>query len=42
MFEMKNKNESIRKHWIPELFTKKLKKRPFNYSTIKLVNREFF
>ena len=42
IFEMKKKNESKRKHWIPEVFHKKEEKRPFNNLTIKLSDRESF
>ena len=41
-FEMKKKNESKRKHWIPEFFHKQEEKRPFNNSTIKLANKKSF
>ena len=42
MFEMKNKDESKRKHWVPEFFHKHEEKRPFNNVTIKLADRESF
>ena len=42
MFEMKKKNASERKHWVPEFFHKQEEKRPFNNLTIKLANRESF
>ena len=41
-FEMKKKNESKRKHWIPEFFHKQEEKRPFNNLTIKLANKKSF
>ena len=39
---MKKKNESKRKHRVPEFFHKQEEKRPFNNSTIKLADRESF
>ena len=42
MFEMKNKNESKRKHRVPEFFHKQEEKRPFNNLTIKIADRESF
>ena len=42
MFEIKKKNESKRKHWIPEFFHKQEEERPFNSVAIKLTNRESF
>ena len=39
---MKNKNESKRKHKVPEFFPKQEEKRPFNNVTIKLADRESF
>ena len=42
MFEMKNKNESKRKHRVPEFFHKQEEKRPFNNLTIKLPYSESF
>ena len=42
MFEMKNKNESKRKHQVPEFFHKREEKRPLNNLTIKLADRESF
>ena len=39
---MKKKNGSKRKHRVPEVFTNKKKKRPFNNLTIKLPDRESF
>ena len=35
---MKNKNESKRKHWVPEFFHKQEEKRPFNNLTVKLAD----
>ena len=40
MFEMNNKNESKRKHRVPQLFHKQEEKSPFNNLTIKLADRE--
>ena len=42
MFEMNNKNESKRKHRVPEFFHKQEEKRTFNNLTIKLADRESF
>ena len=42
IFEMKKKNESKRKHRVPEFFYKQEEKRPFNNLTIKLADRESF
>ena len=42
MFEMKNKNESKRKHRVREFFHKQEEKRPFNNLTIKLPDSESF
>ena len=42
MFEMNNKNESKRKHWVAEFFQRQEEKRPFNNLTIKLADRESF
>ena len=42
MFEMKNKNESKRKHRVREFFHKREEKGPFNNLTIKLADRESF
>ena len=42
MFEIKKKNESKRKHRVPEFFHKQEEKRPFNNVTIKLADREVF
>ena len=42
MFEMKNKNDSKRKHQVPEFFHKREEKRPFNNLTIKLADRKSF
>ena len=42
MFEMKKKNESKRKHRVPNFFHKQEEKRPFNNVTIKLADRESF
>ena len=42
MFEMKNKNESKRKHRVPEFFHKREEKRPFNNLTIKIADWESF
>ena len=39
MFEMKNKNESKRKHRVPQFFYKQEEKRRFNNLTIKLADR---
>ena len=39
---MKKKNESKRKHQVPEFFLKQEKKRPFNNLVIKLADRESF
>ena len=41
MFEMK-KDDSKRKHRVPEFFHKQEEKRPFNNLTIKLADRESF
>ena len=30
VFELKNKNESKRKHWVPEVFCRREEKRSFN------------
>ena len=42
MFEMKNENESKRKHRVTEIFHKQEEKRPINNLTIKLADRESF
>ena len=42
IFEIKKKNESRRKHRVPELFHKQEEKRPFNSLTIKLADRKSF
>ena len=42
MFEMKNKNESKRKHRVPEFFHKREEKKTFNNLTIKLADGESF
>ena len=42
MFEMKNKNESKRKHRVPEFFHKQEEKRLFNNLIKKLADRESF
>ena len=42
MFEMKNKNESKKKHRVPEFFHKQEEKRPFNNLIVKLSDRESF
>ena len=42
MFEMRNKNESKRKHRVPEIFPKREEKGPFNNLAIKLADRESF
>ena len=42
MFEMKNKNESKKKHQVPEFFHKQEEKRPFNNLIVKLSDRESF
>ena len=42
IFEMKKKNESKRKYWVPEFFHKQEEKIPFNNLTIKLADRESF
>ena len=42
MFEMKEKNESKRKHLVPEFFHKQEEKRPFNNLKIKPADREPF
>ena len=42
MFEMKKKNESERKHRVPEFFHKQEEKRQFNNLTIELADRESF
>ena len=42
MFEMKNKNESKRKHRVPKFFHKQEEKRPFNNLAIKLADRGSF
>ena len=39
---MKKKNESKRKHWVPEFFHKQEEKRPFNNLTLTLTDRESF
>ena len=39
MFEMKNKNESKRKHRVPQFFYKQEEKSRFNNLTIKLADR---
>ena len=40
MFEMNNKNESKRKHRVPQFFHKQEEKSPFNNLTIKLADTE--
>ena len=42
MFEMENKNEGKRKYRVPEFFTNKKKKRPFNNLAMKLADRDSF
>ena len=42
MFEKRSKNESKRKHRVPEFFPKREEKGPFNNLTIKLADRESF
>ena len=42
MFEMKNKNESKRKHRVPEFFHEREEKGLFNNLTIKPADRESF
>ena len=42
MFEMKKKNESKRKHRVPEFFHKQEEKRSFNNLIIKIADRESF
>ena len=42
MFEMRNKNESKKKHRAPEFFHKQEEKGPSNNLTIKLADRESF
>ena len=42
MFEIKKKNESKRKHRLPEFFRKQKEKKSFNNLIIKLADREAF
>ena len=42
MFKMKKKNESKRKHRVPDFFHKQEEKRPLNNVTIKLADRESY
>ena len=42
IFETKKKNESKRKHRVPEFSRKQEEKRPFKNLTIKLADRESF
>ena len=42
MLKMKKKNESKRKHRVPDFFHKQEEKRPLNNVTIKLADRESY